>query len=618
MNKQASLKSYLSIQKDLHQGKGQKRTQPPLLKDAIKKQKMINNFDKIQLLSPEKTPFTSPQKIPTIPSKFSKPSKFYEIDKKIDSPIKSPIKIKSTQNLYQTQIDSYTKKNPITISDSESESESENEIKNVIDYSKINKECDIWEKEKEKNVPIIKKETHKLEELKKQNVEDFIKDIFNSTEQIKNKNKKEQEIKQIKPQLPEHEIKLKAGISSIDLSKNIIPLLLSERKLNLPEKYEKLQKLFEALDHILRYDKALNRQSVLFTNLIKRLENICHCKVTNKQLGQIMKVYPESYYLRAFRAKDGNVNWYIDFNNSASALNQAFQAGKLADIRRKTFRQNLLNYVYKEYDKFLIENGKSKITDYSQLNKWDPEFDLNNCPDIEPVELPSPPLYKNQIDIEKKLIESKPREPNPLIKKADIALIKEKQNNKMIPEKLFKTEIKSTASNNISSVTSDISNSSTSKSIISSTSDSKQISSNTSISESKTRGEAREKISALRLRLREKDRLRKLKQQQTPTEVRKNALIGRLPDIVRTLKKYYVSKKTTSLPYNEVKSMLQISCTINSFSGVDEHIKLLTEVNIECCRKVPTVNYGTYLKFFPEKVDDTLRKIEEMKANNKK
>jgi len=101
---------------------------------------MINNFDKIQLLSPEKTPFTSPQKIPTIPSKFSKPSKFYEIEKEIDSPIKSPIKIKSTQNLYQTQIDSYTKKNPIIISESESESENEN----VIDYSKINKKCDIW------------------------------------------------------------------------------------------------------------------------------------------------------------------------------------------------------------------------------------------------------------------------------------------------------------------------------------------------------------------------------------------------------------------------------------------------------------------------------------------
>jgi len=67
-----------------------------------------------------------------------------------------------------------------------------------------------------------------------------------------------------------------------------------------------------------------------------------------------MKIYPESYYLRAFRAKDGNINWYIDFNNSASALEQALQAGKLADIRRKTFRQNLLNYVYKEYDFFFF------------------------------------------------------------------------------------------------------------------------------------------------------------------------------------------------------------------------------------------------------------------------
>lgn len=40
--------------------------------------------------------------------------------------------------------------------------------------------------------------------------------------------------------------------------------------------------------------------------------------------------------------------------------------------------------------------------------------------------------------------------------------------------------------------------------------------------------------------MREKDRLRKLKQQQTPTEIRKNALIGRLPDVVKTLKKLVI------------------------------------------------------------------------------
>ncbi|KAG4104001.1 hypothetical protein H8356DRAFT_927832 [Neocallimastix lanati (nom. inval.)] len=338
MNKQTSLKSYLSIQKDLHQGKGQKRNQPPLTKEPIKKQKMNNNqYNKLQLLSPEKTPFTSPQKQLISPSKT--PTKFYDVKKILESPIKSSIKIKPNQNLYQTQIDSFTCKNNSFI-------ESDDEIE--CNIKKINEKSNLWEKKKE-NVK-LEVEQNELEKLKSKNVEEFIKDIFDSTEKIKNKHKQEQEIKQLKPQLPQQEIKLKAGISSIDLSRKIIPLLLSERRLKLPEKYEKLQKLFEALEHILRYDKAMNRQSILFTNLIKRLENICHCKVTNKQLGQIMKVYPESYFLRAFRAKDGNVNWYIDFNNSTSALEQAIQAGKLADIRRKTFRQNLLNYVYKEYD----------------------------------------------------------------------------------------------------------------------------------------------------------------------------------------------------------------------------------------------------------------------------
>ncbi|ORX53450.1 hypothetical protein BCR36DRAFT_582268 [Piromyces finnis] len=621
---QASLKSYLSIQKDLHQGKGngQKRTQTPLIKDQVKKQKMTHTIEKFQLLSPEKTPLTSPQKLSTISSKLQSPKKFYDIDKIIESPIKS-LNIKPTNNLFQTQIDSFTqKKTPIINikNDDDNIEIVDNNINNV------NIKSNLWEKNKEKNIIIEinqnqnsqsqksdsqESQSQNSQSQKSQNVEDFLKDIFNSTEQIKNKHKIEHEIKQLKPQLPQHEVKLKAGISSIDLSKNIIPLLFSERKLKLPEKYEKLQKLFEALDHILRYDKAMNRQSILFSNLIKRLENICHCNVSNKQLGQIMRVYPESYYLRAFRAKDGNINWYIDFKNSASALEQALQAGKLADIRRKTFRQNLLNYVYKEYDKFIEENRKEKINDYTKLTSWDPEFNLENVPDIEPVELPQPPLFKNQLDIEKKLLESKPNEPKPLLRKSDLLLFKERIKSQNTSSVSVKTESQQSTLNNttekaITSPSSEPSNPSSN-----SKSDKKDSS---SIVDSKTRGEAREKISALRLRLREKDRLRKLKQQQTPAEVRKNTLIGRLPDVIKTLKKYYVSKKTTSLPYNEVKSMLQISCNLNSFSGVDEHIKLLIEINIECCRKVPTVNYGVYLKFFPDKVEDTLKKIEEMKT----
>jgi len=619
MNKQASLKSYLSIHKDIHQGKGEKRTQPPLTREAVKKQKMVNKFDKIQLLSPEKTPLTSPQKQLISSSKPKISSRFYDIDKDIDSPTKS-LNIKTSQNLYQTQIDSYTNKKNKKRNIIEIESESEDEIDSKINTkNNLRKKEEEKEKEKEKrakkDVPVTK-QTQELDNLKNQNVEDFIKDIFNSTEKIKNKLKKEEEIKQLKPQLPQHEVKLKAGISAIDLSKNIIPLLLSERKLKLPEKYEKLQKLFEALDHILRYDKAMNRQSILFTNLIKRLENICHSKVTNKQLGQIMKVYPESYYLRAFRAKDGNINWYIDFNNSASALDQAIQAGKLADIRRKTFRQNLLNYVYKEYDKFLEQKGQ-KINDYSKLNNWDPEFDLENVPDIDPVELPSPPLFKNQLDIEKRLLDSKPKAPKALIRKSELVAIKNKQNDINTSKTSIKRETSNRNITSAQSLTPSTSSSTTTESSIpTSISTSKSASTTTTESDHKPKNEAREKISALRLRLREKDRLRKLKLQQTPVEIRKNALIGKLPEIIKTLKKYYVSKKTTSLPYNEVRNMLQISCSVNTFGGVDEHIKLLIDINIECCRKVPTVNYGTYLKFFPEKVDDTLKKIEEMKSKN--
>lgn len=84
---------------------------------------MINHFEKNQLLlTPEKTPLTSPQKQLISPTKVKTPTKFYDIEKIIDTPVKSSIQIKSTQNLYQTQIDAFTcKKNSIIESDNEIE-----------------------------------------------------------------------------------------------------------------------------------------------------------------------------------------------------------------------------------------------------------------------------------------------------------------------------------------------------------------------------------------------------------------------------------------------------------------------------------------------------------------
>jgi len=102
------------------------------------------SIDKIQLLSPEKTPLTSPQKHLTSPSKFKAPNKFYDIKKVIESPIKS-LDIKPTHNLYQTQIDSFTHKKSSIIkieSDDDSDDNSDEIIDNKI--NKINVKNNLW------------------------------------------------------------------------------------------------------------------------------------------------------------------------------------------------------------------------------------------------------------------------------------------------------------------------------------------------------------------------------------------------------------------------------------------------------------------------------------------
>ena len=150
------------------------------------------------------------------------------------------------------------------------------------------------------------------------------------------------------------------------------------------------------------------------------------------------------------------------------------------------------------------------------MTSWDPNFDLENVPDIIPVELPSPPLFKNQNDIEQRLLQSKPREPKKLIRKSDI--LNSNNNKKELVTGLSKSSIASNPevellkSNDmpttpISSSISKLTQTSTSKSTLSSsTTDlnkamSATTTTTTTSSDNKQRGEMREKISALRLRV---------------------------------------------------------------------------------------------------------------------
>ncbi|KAM7332328.1 hypothetical protein ACRRTK_009036 [Alexandromys fortis] len=149
----------------------------------------------------------------------------------------------------------------------------------------------------------------------------------------------------------------------------------------LPYKYQVLAEMFRSMDTIV---------SMLHN---RRFEE--------RNVGQIKTVYPTSYCFR----QECNVPTFkdsikrSDYQLTIEPLLEPEGGGGATQLtatcllqRRQVFRQNLVERVKEHHKAFLASLNPPMAVPEDQLTRWHPRFNVDEVPDIEPAELPQPPV----------------------------------------------------------------------------------------------------------------------------------------------------------------------------------------------------------------------------------
>ncbi|GAB1293757.1 DNA replication factor Cdt1 [Apodemus speciosus] len=167
----------------------------------------------------------------------------------------------------------------------------------------------------------------------------------------------------------------------------------------LPYKYQVLAEMFRSMDTIV--SMLHNRsETVTFAKVKQGVQEMMRKRFEERNVGQIKTVYPASYCFR----QECNVPTFKDSMKRSDyqltiepLLDQ--EAGGAAQLtatcllqRRQVFRQNLVDRVKEHHKAFLASLNPPMTVPEDQLTRWHPRFNVDEVPDIEPAELPQPPV----------------------------------------------------------------------------------------------------------------------------------------------------------------------------------------------------------------------------------
>lgn len=167
----------------------------------------------------------------------------------------------------------------------------------------------------------------------------------------------------------------------------------------LPYKYQVLVEMFRSMDTIV--SMLHNRsETVTFAKVKQGVQEMMRKRFEERNVGQIKTVYPTSYRFR----QECNVPTFKDSIKRSDyqltiepLLGQ--EAGGATQLtatcllqRRQVFRQNLVERVKEQHKVFLASLNPPMAVPDDQLTRWHPRFNVDEVPDIEPAELPQPPV----------------------------------------------------------------------------------------------------------------------------------------------------------------------------------------------------------------------------------
>ncbi|XP_041376378.1 DNA replication factor Cdt1-like [Gigantopelta aegis] len=408
----------------------------------------------------------------------------------------------------------------------------------------------------------------KLEELKKQLLElnKLKKDAKKQTPKLEQFNKIEIQVEQLSP--IKSPVKFEKSEMKVPAFEKFHHLVTSPPPtLTLPYKYRLLAEMFLGMDTVVSMVHN-RRECCTYSKLKAAVQSMTKKNFEKKNIGQITTVYPTAYSFRQERvpvfgqkfsdyqltveARLGDDN---DSKSNEDSQRQTFTASHLLR-RRQTFKLGLISIVKRYHKDFISKLQRPLNIPDNKITRWHPGFPLDEVPDIEESPLPEAPVvYK--YETAKDVLE---HTRGKIIKKVEQALESVAATSSVSSKVVPKTEPK-----------------------------------NESL---KPESRLHKGIPLFLLeKIRAKEAL-KLEAALTrdPQEDKKTGMMGRLPDMIRMLRMYYISEKKPALPLESVvQKLCDSSKSAISLGEVEKHIKLLLEICPEWI-SVVEIKRGKYVK----------------------
>ncbi|NXB13595.1 CDT1 factor, partial [Rhagologus leucostigma] len=170
--------------------------------------------------------------------------------------------------------------------------------------------------------------------------------------------------------------------------------------LTLPYKFRVLAEMFRSVDTItgMLFNRA---ETVTFAKVKQGVQDMMRRQFEERHLGQIKAVYPSSYRLRQEKNVPtfGSGGKKSDYQLTLEPVLEEeekvdgrphLSASRLLE-RRREFHRNLVNIVREHHKAFLAALSPPMVVPEEKLTRWHPRFNVDEVPDISPVELPRAP-----------------------------------------------------------------------------------------------------------------------------------------------------------------------------------------------------------------------------------
>ncbi|XP_023296992.2 DNA replication factor Cdt1 [Lucilia cuprina] len=184
-------------------------------------------------------------------------------------------------------------------------------------------------------------------------------------------------------------------------------------QLPLPYKYRHLIEIFKALDSVCAMFHN-RKECITFKKLKPAVQRMMRKNFYETHLAQIKHLYPEAFIFTQMKMRNygsaskadyfqlviapnvENLPEKLKLNKIdeddilASAQNNSMNPHVMTE-RLQKFQNALLEKVKNEHDKFLKSLDPPLSIPKEKVTRWHPDFDLENCPEIELGHLPQPP-----------------------------------------------------------------------------------------------------------------------------------------------------------------------------------------------------------------------------------